>query len=166
MEAIAGKLFAVGAALLAVAVATPARAGAPEELTWEELDELSAGFYLDCNGNSIDDQIEIDQGSPDSNGDGLLDECEELPGDFNDDDVVNSLDGKIISGLVRVVAGVDREYRGDADFDKNHVIDTEDVALWLALAELSVCEDGVDNDADGDADSADPDCDQPRHDGR
>jgi hypothetical protein len=40
------------------------------------------------------------------------------------------------------------------------------VALWLALAELSVCEDGVDNDADGDADSADPDCDQPRHDGR
>ena len=168
MAVIAGKFFAVGTALLAVVVATPTRAGDPPEIIWtsEDFDELVAGLTVDCNGNGIDDQIEIDQGSLDSDGDGLLDECEELPGDFNDDDVVNALDGQIISGLVGVIHGVDLQYRSDADFDENHRIDQNDIDLWLAKTGLPVCEDGIDNDADGDADSADADCDQPRHDER
>jgi hypothetical protein len=166
MGAIAGKLFAVGAALLAVAVVTPARAGDLREITWEELDDRAAGGTVDCNGNGIDDDIEKGQGSPDTDGDGLLDECEVLVGDFNDDDVVTALDGQIISRLVGVIEGIDLEYRSDADFDENHRIDQNDIDLWLAKTGLSVCEDGIDNDADGDADSADADCDQPRHDER
>lgn len=48
---------------------------------------------LDCNGNGVADHVDIGNGtSPDANGDGLPDECQQLIGDLNCDGVVSVAD--------------------------------------------------------------------------
>lgn len=54
--------------------------------------------FTDCNGNGINDILDLTDGADDANGNGVLDECEFAYGDLN-------LDGQIDGGDMFIVLG-------------------------------------------------------------
>ncbi len=65
----------------------------------EEIEDPMAFFdFVDCNGNGIDDAVELAEGALDTNANGTLDECEFAYGDLNLDGVIDGSDLFIVFG--------------------------------------------------------------------
>lgn len=88
-----------------------------------------AHLFVDCNGNTITDSTDIEEGtSLDENGNGVPDECE-CPGDLNNDQVVDLAD---LSTLLANygATGVAPE---DGDLDEDGDVDINDLSAMLSL---------------------------------
>ena len=107
--------------------------------TWVVADDLTTetnqaeqtapalGSITDCNGNGIDDAIDISSGSEsDIDGDGKPDSCEIAAGDVNLNGVVNGADASIVLGWW----GLDYSPTSDCNFDG--IVDGRDLAIVLA----------------------------------
>ena len=153
-------------ALLAlVALHGPSQAYEYRELPDEAFEDVLVGAWMDCNENGVPDQFEFDHMlAGDSDRDGLLDECELVPGDVDVSGVLTLLDGDLIGRHLGAVEGVAKSFPPMADLDENHVIDAEDLVIWCRIwreqrGQMLACCDGTDNDGDGATDfPADPDC--------
>jgi hypothetical protein len=138
-----------------------AEAGMPVDEPLVDLSEAT----LDCDGNGVGDQKQLDAGgAKDSDGDGLLDECELVPGDVDLDGDVDEADGILLSRAVGSTEGIDRRFSFGADLNRDHVVDSVDVTIWGrsyhdAHGARFECSDHSDNDGDGQVDfPADPGC--------
>lgn len=120
---------------------------------------------VDCDRDGVDDQKQLDGGTAkDSDEDGLLDECELVPGDVDLDGDVDETDGILLSRAVGSTEGLDRHFSFGADLNRDHVVDSVDVTIWGrayhdATGARFECSDHYDNDGDGQVDfPADPGC--------
>jgi hypothetical protein len=88
----------------------------------------------DCNGNGMDDTIDIYLGvSADADGDGVPDECQEpaLPGDLDGDDDVDQSDlGILLADYGCISEKVGKKCKGDVDGDGD--TDQSDLGILLA----------------------------------
>lgn len=118
----------------AVASCTVFGAGLSAPLTEPTLDEFETlaaevGF-VDCNGNGVDDATDFTSGvDVDANGDGILDGCEPLRGDCDDDGDVDEGDYDVLLASFGRSLG-EPEYVGLADLDRDSLVSFVDVQLW------------------------------------
>jgi len=88
--------------------------------------EIQKGLALDCNGNGVLDECEIAlDPSMDSNKDGVLDSCSYARGDLNLDGVVNGADLSIVLSLWGTASP------GYADLNSDGVVNGADLAVLL-----------------------------------
>jgi serine protease AprX len=92
---------------------------------------LLAHEFVDCNGNTVTDPVDIEEGtSLDENGNGIPDECEpDCPGDLNGDGVIN------LEDLATLLAnyGTSGGAFEDGDLDGDGDVDLSDLSALLAL---------------------------------
>ena len=90
-----------------------------------------AHHFVDCNGNTITDSVDIEEGtSLDENGNGIPDECEpDCPGDLNGDGVIN------LEDLATLLAnyGATGAAPEDGDLDGDGDVDLSDLSALLAV---------------------------------
>jgi hypothetical protein len=135
--------------------------GAENEPIFEALDDLSQPSSIDCNQNGTDDNDELGSGAEhDTDGDGLLDACEVLSGDVDEDVDVDADDGELLLGALGKEEGLPG-YLELADLDLDQVVDEVDLDLW-SKARMNAnglpphcTEAGTDDDCEGVIDSCD-----------
>lgn len=82
--------------------------------------------FVDCNGNGINDVLDITDGADDVNGNGVLDECEYDYGDLN-------LDGKIDGSDIFIVLGwFAAPFPLFGDLNRDGKTDSADMGLLLS----------------------------------
>ncbi len=88
--------------------------------------------FVDCNGNTITDSVDIEEGtSLDENGNGIPDECEpDCPSDLNGDGVINLEDLAILLANYGTAGGAAPE---DGDLDGDGDVDLADLSALLAV---------------------------------
>jgi hypothetical protein len=72
---------------------------------------------VDCNGNGIDDAVEIANGAADADGDGRLDSCEFALGDLNLNGVIDQGDVLILLGWWHFPVGAPCDFNADGNID-------------------------------------------------
>jgi hypothetical protein len=135
--------------------------GDAEELTDDLIEEMNQPSWIDCNENGTYDGEELSSGTEhDTDGDGLLDGCEPLSGDVDEDADVDWDDGDLLIGALGKEGGLPG-YLELADLDLDQVVDEVDLDLW-SEARMSAnglpphCTGaGTDADSDGVIDSCD-----------
>jgi len=95
------------------------------------INALLAHQFVDCNGNTVTDPVDIEEGtSLDENGNGIPDECEpDCPGDLNGDGVIN------LEDLAMLLAnyGATGAAPEDGDLDGDGDVDLSDLSALLAV---------------------------------
>jgi hypothetical protein len=110
---------------------------AVREPSFEDRVSLSIDIPMDCNGNGVSDDEDLTQGtSVDADDDALLDECEPLAGDCDDDADVDEDDRNLfISSFGR--AEGEPEYLECADLDADRIVTFVDYQAWIAAREAA-----------------------------
>jgi hypothetical protein len=154
-------MLGIAIAALLCTRAERAEAGMPIDEPPIDLSNAS----VDCDRNGVEDRKQLDGGTAkDSDGDGLLDECELVPGDVDLDRDVDETDGILLSRAVGSIEGLDSRFSFGADLNRDHVVNAVDVTIWGrsyhdATGARFECSDHYDNDGDGQVDfPADPGC--------
>jgi hypothetical protein len=102
------------------------------EMTPADKAALDRDFPIDCDADGVDDAVQLVQGlAEDLDGDGLLDACEPLEGDCDDDAVVDDADRELLIASFGRLDG-DPEYLFCADLDRDQQVTFVDYQLWLA----------------------------------
>jgi hypothetical protein len=94
----------------------------------DDLDAFLDGYgwpVTDCDGNGVNDLVDILAGAADLDGNGMLDDCALHPADFNGDGLVDGQD-------LGILLGQWSQPTSPADLDGNGVVDGQDLGILLA----------------------------------
>jgi hypothetical protein len=91
---------------------------------------LDQEFAVDCDGDGVDDQLQLAAGTAfDSDGDGLLDACELLLGDIDLDLDIDATDRSLLMASFGLADG-EPGFEDLADLDRDRIVTFVDVQLW------------------------------------
>jgi len=102
-----------------------------DEIDMQVVETLQASVPIDCNGNGIDDEVDLAGAlDVDANANGLLDGCEPVRGDCDGDDDVDDADRDLLLLAFGLAEG-ESGYAACADLDLDRRISLIDYSQWV-----------------------------------